>query len=177
MITIDGGTGTILRNGTDYKSGNILQVKQAVKTDTATSSSATFADISGLSVSITPASTSNKILVTCAIQTCGKADSFQGFKLLRDSTELGLGTEATGNMSNVSFATMSQNSNSSQYGLRPATFEFLDSPSSTSSLTYKVQWASLYQSYASYINRPHTTTNETFNSFASSSITVYEVAA
>ena len=79
MITIDGGTGTILRNGTDYKSGNILQVKQAVITDTPSSSSATFADISGLSVSITPASSSNKILVSCALHVSSQQNSFQGF--------------------------------------------------------------------------------------------------
>ena len=109
-ITLDNsGNATFPANvtcsGTATGFGKVLQVKQAVKTDTASSTSATFADISGLSVSITPVSTSNKILVMCNIQTCGQKDSFQHFKVLRDSTALGLGTDATGNMSNVSFAT------------------------------------------------------------------------
>ena len=72
---------------------------------------------------------------------------------------------------------MAVNTGSAAYGLRSANFEFLDSPNSTSAITYKIQWASLYQSYTSYINRPYSTTNEAFNCHASSSITVYEVAA
>ena len=33
MITIDGGTGTILHNGTNYKSGSLIQVVSTEKTD------------------------------------------------------------------------------------------------------------------------------------------------
>ena len=64
MITIDGGTGAILHNGTSINSGNIIQTVQTVKTDTANTNSGTFADISGLSVSITPTSATSKILYT-----------------------------------------------------------------------------------------------------------------
>ena len=42
--------------------GKILQVKQTFKNDTASTNSGTFAAISGLTVSITPSSSSNKIL-------------------------------------------------------------------------------------------------------------------
>ena len=119
--------------------GNILQVKQAVKTDTASSSSATFADISGLSVSITPASTSNKILVECRVCSGGEGDSFQAFKVLRDSTAIGLGTGGSGNQTNVSFGLSSPNATTHQYAIRYGVFSFLDSPSSTSALTYKLQ--------------------------------------
>tara|TARA_R100000278_G_scaffold68953_1_gene54724 strand:+ start:942 stop:1583 length:642 start_codon:yes stop_codon:yes gene_type:complete len=156
--------------------GKILQVVQAVKTDTSSSTSESYADISGLSVSITPASSSNKILVTCNIHVSGHTDSFQAFKVLRDSTAIGLGTAGTGNQTNASFATMVVNQGSGQYGLRTGNFEFLDSPSSTSALTYKVQWASTYQDYASYINRPHSTVNDDYSIFPSSTITVKEVA-
>ena len=173
VLTLPDADGTVAVGDT----GKILQVKQAVKTETASSNTATFADLSGLSVSITPASSSNKILVSCALHVSSQQNSFQGFKVLRDSTAIGLGTAATGNMSNVSFATMAVNTGSAAYGLRSANFEFLDSPNSTSAITYKIQWASLYQSYTSYINRPYSTSNEAFNSHASSSITLYEVAA
>ena len=176
MTLPDTADGTILTT-TNPKTGNILQVVQAVKTDTATTSSATFADISGLSVSITPASTSNKILVSCNLYVGGASNSFQGFKVFRDSTAIGLGTAATGNQTNASFATVVTNASSSAFGLHNGTFEFLDSPSSTSSLTYKIQFASLYASAAIYINRPSTTDNSAYNLFPSSSITVREVAA
>ena len=42
--------------------GKILQVKQTFKNDTASTNSGTYAAISGLTVSITPSSSSNKIL-------------------------------------------------------------------------------------------------------------------
>ena len=169
------GDGTILT--TNSSVGKILQVKQAVKTDTASSNTATFADLSGLSVSITPASASNKILVSCNIHVSGRQDSFQAFKVFRDSTAIGLGTAGSSNQTNASFGTQCINTGSAQYGLRTGNFEFLDTPSSTSALTYKIQWASVYQSYTSYINRPYSVNDQTFNTYASSSITVYEVAA
>ena len=176
MTLPDTADGTILTT-TNPKAGNILQVVQAVKTDTASSTSATFADISGLSVSITPASTSNKILVTCNIYAGGDDNSFTGYKVFRDSTAIGLGTAATGNQTNVSFSSFSTNATSSAFGLRNATFEFLDSPSSTSSLTYKIQFASLFNDDDVYINRPQQQSDISAIMFPISSITVKEVAA
>ena len=43
--------------------GKILQVKQTFKNDTASTNSGSFAQISGLTVSITPSSSSNKIFI------------------------------------------------------------------------------------------------------------------
>ena len=176
MTLPDTADGTILTT-TNPKAGNILQVVQAVKTDTASSTSATFADISGLSVSITPASTSNKILVTCNVYAGGDDNSFTGFKVFRDSTAIGLGTAGTGNQTNVSFSSFSTNASSSAFGLRNASFEFLDSPSSTSSLTYKIQFASLFSGDDVYINRSEQQNDQALYMFPISSITVKEVAA
>ena len=47
--------------------GGIIQIKQAYKTDQTTMSSTSMADISGLSVSITPKFTTSKILVTAHV--------------------------------------------------------------------------------------------------------------
>ena len=126
-LTADGGGGTVAIKGPASTTGNaaielivpgtasgtlavgdtgkILQVVQAVKTDTASSNTATFADLSGLSVSITPASTSNKILVSCNIHVSGRQDSFQAFKVFRDSTAIGLGTAGSNSQTNASFGT------------------------------------------------------------------------
>ena len=176
-ITVPGNADGEMLTTTNPKTGNIIQVKQAVKDDTATTSSSTFADVSGLSVSITPASASNKILVSFNGYFSGTANSFIGFKILRDSTALGLGTEATGNQTNVSAAVVNLNASSSAYGLVNSSFEFLDTPSSTSSLTYKLQWASVFSSYAVYINRPLVTSeNRAMEMYTSSQITVKEVA-
>ena len=61
--------GTVLTT-TNPKSGNIIQVVQSFKGDTFTTTSSTFVDVTGLSVSITPSSSSNKILVSVNI--CGQ---------------------------------------------------------------------------------------------------------
>ena len=167
--------GTVLTT-TNPKSGNILQVKQAVKTDTSSSTSATYADISGLSVAITPTSTSNKILVTCVVQFGGAENSYIPFKALRGSTLLAPNTQGTGNMSNVSFGGF-VNTGSGEYSLNSAVWKFLDSPSSTSALTYKIQFASAHNSHVVYINRPQSTDNEAYIIYGSSTITVQEVAA
>ena len=49
------------------RAGNILQVKQTVKLDAFSTTSTTAVDVTGLSVDITPTSSSNKVLVTVSI--------------------------------------------------------------------------------------------------------------
>jgi len=80
--------------------GSVIQTVTAVKTDTSTNTTTTYADISGLSVTITPISTSSKILVT--LNLCGSNDSgSMAVQLVRDSTPIALGTAASGNQLNV----------------------------------------------------------------------------
>ena len=52
MITIDGGTGVILHNGTNIQSGNVVQTLQTTKTDTDSTNSQTEADL--MTLAITP---------------------------------------------------------------------------------------------------------------------------
>ena len=165
--------GTIATTAT---AGKILQVVSTTKNDTASVTNATYADISGLTATITPSSASNKILISFVLQYGGHNNSYVAWKAYRGSTLLPVGTGTTSNATNASFGGFQEQSNS-QYGVQTAVWQYLDSPNSTSALTYKIQWASLYQSYTSYINRPYSTSNETFNSYASSSITVYDVSA
>ena len=161
-----------------FPSGTIIQTVSAELENDNVTSSTSFVD-TGVTASITPSSTSNKVIVTICIPINAHHDNTDvqvAYQVLRDSTAIGLGTAGTGNQTNASFATMVVNQGSGQYGLRTGNFEFLDSPSSTSALTYKVQWASTYQDYASYINRPHSTVNDDYSIFPSSTITVKEVA-
>jgi hypothetical protein len=64
LITLGANAITALPSGVG---GKVLQVVQTVKSDTFSSSSATFVDITGLSASITPSSASNKILVMVSL--------------------------------------------------------------------------------------------------------------
>ena len=75
--------------------GKILQVVSTTKTDAASQAltgSGNFFDISGMSVSITPSSSSNKVLVmTTVAVACNDADQNNFIRLRRDSTDIALG--------------------------------------------------------------------------------------
>ena len=142
--------------------GKILQVKNAVKTDTASVTNGTFIDISGLSISITPSSSSNKVLFRGYVAMSCEGNSTLAIRIFRDSTEIGKSTAdstaannstATAKCLNVSTSTIKN----AMYQLQ---FEVLDTPNTTSATTYKVQFAEThlynYQSVIAYVNRPHT---------------------
>ena len=131
---------TKLRAGA-FPSDTILQVKEGGRTDRFTGTGGTtFADC-GVSVNITPSSTSSKILVrvsgTLAPSGSGAVNGIRCLvKLFRDSTEIGSGT--SGNTYNVFIATLVENT----YEMIPFSQSTLDSPSTTSQITYKIQIAS-----------------------------------
>ena len=114
--------------------GKVLQVIHATNSTEATNTSATFAD-TGLTLAITPSATSSKILITVFNGGTGKETTTSAIgancqlKLFRDSTEISfyeqtLGYTATATTNRVASGTM-----------------YLDSPSSTSAITYKSQFA------------------------------------
>lgn len=128
--------------------GSVLQVKQTSVNSMITAAPAgesTFNDIAGMSVSITPASSSNEILVSYTIN-IGRTAAQQNntVRLLRDSTEI-VGTGGTKNVS--SFHRLY-----STPEIGTLTLQYLDSPTTTSALTYKLQWAS-GGSGSIYLNR------------------------
>ena len=150
----------------------VLQVLSAVKTDTFSMSSTTFADITGLSVSITPSSATSKIFVIVD----GYVGSTPGSvavrtRLLRDSTALSIGDVAG---TRVQASTDGITANAAH--MTPMPFSFLDSPATTSATTYKVQIAGTGRGATVYVNIPSTDTDGQAARTASS-ITVMEVAA
>tara|TARA_R100000388_G_scaffold42102_1_gene32303 strand:- start:10 stop:543 length:534 start_codon:yes stop_codon:yes gene_type:complete len=156
--------------------GGIIQVKQTVKTDNFSTTSSSFVDVTGLSVAITPSSNSNKILVQVNLgMVGGEQVGYPGFRVLRGSTAIGLGTTASGNQTNVSFvANHSRDSDWNSEG--GVFFEHLDSPGTTSETTYKLQIFSGYQSKSININRSDPGDNAAYSMRTSSSITVMEVS-
>jgi hypothetical protein len=115
--------------------GSVLQVLQTTKTDIFSTTSTTMVDITGLSISITPSSTSNKILVlfSGSIASNNNQNSV-GIQLSRGGSALFVG-DAAG--SRVQATAMAYSANvDTQY---PANFSYLDSPATTSSTTYTIQ--------------------------------------
>ena len=118
--------------------GGIVQVKQTVKTDTTSAnnnSQTDFIDMSGMSVSITPTSSTSKILIYVTVNVSAEAtDRNNSIRLLRDSTVIGAGTG--GSTANCSVYVRTKDNDY----LENKSFMFLDSPNTTSATTYKLQW-------------------------------------
>ena len=114
-------------------SGAVLQVVQTVKTDDFSTSSSSFVDITGLSAAITPLSTSSKILVDVRIGGYdGSAATAALFNIVRGSTTLSTGTAGTGTACTFAITANADRGEN-------ATMCLLDSPSTTSATTYKIQ--------------------------------------
>ncbi|REK63906.1 MAG: hypothetical protein DWQ49_02070 [Bacteroidetes bacterium] len=181
-LTLDGATGNITGLevlGPQLPSGAILQVKQTVKTDVGSFTSSntnTFADIPGMSVSITPSSTSSKILVMFTANCSQSTTATLHIRLQRGSTSIFQGDAD----SNRFGSTQIDRTASSPYTLQlnSLTGAFLDSPSTTSATTYKLT-GTLGSTYNGtfYINRPSDDSNDTdYTGRTASSIVVMEVA-
>ena len=149
-------------------SGGIIQCVQTVKTDTFSTTSTTFTDITGMSVSITPSSSSSKILVFVYLNDSNSAN-FTMHKLLRGSTDIFLGDSA-GSRIQVTAGAMTDNNR-----LRTTNFQYLDSPSTTSATTYKVQMR-VNTSETGYINRSSADPDGVPYMRSASAITVMEVS-
>lgn len=158
--------------------GGILQIVSTTKTDTFTSTSGTYVDITGLSLSITPNSTSNKVLVLANVVTAVDLDRGCFVRLVRDSTAIGVGDTAGNRVRSttacvtVATATGGANLTFNQ------NINFLDSPSTTSSTTYKIQgMVNLSSPSTFYVNRMGSDTDATTRFRSVSTITAFEVSA
>ena len=167
VLDLPAVSGTILTT-TSPKAGNVLQVVQSVKStlQSLSISSGVYQDISGLSVSITPTSSSSKILVLVNIGACGTSSTADIiFRINRDATVIGTGSGASYN------ATTANRSLNSELTSTPA-MTFLDSPATTSATTYKVT-GSIPDNLTLTING-----RQADSAFCSiSTITVMEIAA
>jgi|688.fasta_scaffold397751_2 hypothetical protein len=137
LPTGNGSSGQFLQtNGSgtlSWGSQRILQVVQTVKTDYFTTSSASFIDITGLSVAITPASSTSKVLVIAKISTATTASVTAITTLIRDTTAIFQG-DAAGSRGRAT-----GNQFTGGIGHTTDSIVYLDSPATTSSTTYKIQ--------------------------------------
>ena len=119
--------------------GSVLQVVQTVKTDTASITGNSFVDVPGYSVTITPQSTANKVMVEICLHVGESQDAFPVFRLYRNGTELQIASPGVYGTSGMFGKTTTQNSTRDQYLLEPVNFKFLDTPNSTSAITYTLK--------------------------------------
>ena len=153
------------------RSGNVLQVVSTTKTDTFSSSSSSWTDITGLSVSITPSSTSSKVLVMYSIVTSVNTSQFPILRLVRGSTAIASGDSYASSQLGTTVAWGGGQVNT----ITTQSTQYLDSPSTTSATTYKVQIIAT-ASVAHYINRNQRDDGNYYEPRTVSSITVMEIA-
>ena len=154
--------------------GKVLQVVHTTYQSQAVTTSATPADISGFSATITPSSASNKVLVLVSVSMGGAGNAYGYFLLLRGSTSLIVGNGAGGSQVNTF---ISSGYIDGAAAMRGGSNSYLDSPNTTSATTYKIQFASANSSNAFYINRQDQSADGAYTQFPVSSITLLEIAA
>ena len=148
--------------------GGIVQVKQTVvSVHTFNTTSTSKVDMTGMTVSITPKFNTSKILISSHLTYGGNNYNFY-CDLLRGSTRLFIPTSGN-NACTMSLCGITNTT----FQMQNASFQFIDSPSTTSATTYKLQVA-VQSGGEFYLNRARR--NSSVDASCSSTITAMEVS-
>ena len=153
--------------------GGIIQVVSTTKTDTASSSSASYVDISGMAVTITPSTNTSKIYL-CGYLNLGMNDArFRVYlKITGGNCSNYIGDSATG----FEAANATRMSPTNVDVMQQSTpLMFLDAPATTSAVTYQIQWA-VQSSQTAYLNKD-ANDGDTDHGNTASTFTAMEVSA
>lgn len=160
---------TVASGSTFAQTGSVLQVLSTTKTDTFSTSSLSYVDVTGLSVTITPKFSTSKILVLSSVAVGDQAGV--AWKITGGNTASYLGNAAGSRVRAVA-----AQYDAVQNGPIAMSGVYLDSPATTSATTYQVQLVSLNTSNTAYVNRTHTDADNTIYARGASTITVMEIA-
>lgn len=149
--------------------GTCLKVVSTTKLDTASTTSSTYAAITGLSATITPVNSSSKILVRVILAVGGSNLTKANFQLFRDTTQIG-GGNAPGFRTSDSAVFVSSGGTI----INTVAIEFSDSPATSSAVVYSVKWSSPDNVSTMYLNRAFTDTSSVLVSRTISTITLQE---
>ena len=156
-----------------FPAGHVLQCLSAVKTDDDFSTTDdAFVDVTGLSVAITPSSSSNKILIFADVAVGSSANHSGGIRISGGNATAYVG-DASSNRQRVA-GVSTYGDGGAIYDIVSCTKIYLDSPATTSEVTYVVQASAKINTV--YINRTGDHRDLTaYDPVASSSITVMEI--
>ena len=152
--------------------GHVLQVQSMTVTTSATSAAGTTFTDTGLTVDITPTSTSSKIYITAHVS-MGATNGYRyALRLVRASSNISVATSA----GSRTVATVAHEGTGGNKIDQTFPIFFLDSPATTSATTYKIQAACEQGGGTWYLNRGGTATDNSTVYAATSSISVMEIA-
>ena len=159
-------------------SGKVLQLVSTNKTDKTDSGDfdASFENVSGLTVNITPSSTSSKIYVIATLQVSVTSYHLT-FRIARGGSTI-LEPSAAGNRMLGMTHIYGSSSFNDHYNIESKVMQVLDSPSSTSELTYSVQGQNANNPNTTnlVVNSTNNDANAAYNSRVISTITAMEIA-
>ncbi len=164
--------------GAGIPAGTIIQI-QSLTLDTpqekTSATTKTWYDVPSFTLNITPSATSSKVMVMVVMQcSCDESQEI-GFQLMRGSTSIGIGAAAS-NRTRVSSSMRMDSGTSSDYRTVTSVINHLDSPSSDSATTYKLQWRNMYSTGNMYLNRSFQWNDVNDRSATASTITLMEIA-
>jgi hypothetical protein len=175
----DISTGTL--SSARLAAGTVVQVVSTTKSDASTFSSAntdTYVDISGVTVTITPTSATNKILVLYQINVSQTTTATIHARLMRDSSAIGIGDQVGSNRLRDSVSVRDSSGPPYVYAIYNLTGNYLDSPGTTSATVYKMQ-GTLGVSYSGtyLINKSINDADDDYSARPVCTITVMEIKA
>lgn len=155
----------------------VLQVKQTVISSALAQTGGnypTWVDLTGYGISITPTSASSKIMYQISFgamsQSVGNAILF---RITRNGAVIGVG-DASGTRPQVTLRTMRE-SDTNHTKTAPH-FTYLDSPGTTSAVTYQLQWSG-ESTPTIYVNRSQTDADgQSYGARSISTVTLWEIA-
>ena len=159
--------------GCSSSGGTAKQVISTTKTDTFTASAASYVDVTGLTVDITPSSTGSKIIVKVHITSSNKGSFQVMYNILRNGTAIGLGTAAGSRTQSTGGSCIEANITVNTNNSAVLNMLVVDEPASVALQTYKIQ-VKVQSSGVAYINRAATDSNSVNVCRGTSTITVIE---
>jgi hypothetical protein len=120
--------------------GSVLQVVSATYSAAVTMgvTANSWYDVTGMTKAITPSSTSNKVLININLGALDNSSGAIGFRIMRGNTAIALG-DVNSSRQRMSFR-FSGNADDGNHN-QSLVFSFLDSPSTTGAVTYKIMFA------------------------------------
>ena len=157
--------------------GGIIQVKSTTMTTTATYSISgmTWTEVGGLTTTITPTRSDSKILVMANIGGISSNGEYQryGMALRRNSTNIGVNSDGV-NHTRANWAYTGRAIGNAVES--HPTFNHLDSPGTTSAVTYKVMITSESTGFYLYVNRSENDSSSSSVFITASSLTLMEIS-
>lgn len=168
--------------GTDdasiYSPGTVIQTVQTVKTDTFTSTSSTPVDVTGLAVNIIPKFSNSQILINYHISFSGSghSDLYLVRRLGGSDTFIARGDQRGSSRSRSTSHAYFTTSYNTTYTAYDHGMTFIDTPSTTSSVTYKIMYACPATGQTGCINYVYSESDALWATTTISTITVQEIA-